>query len=130
MESTAIPLNLTLKVEESEEQIQSPDLEDGCADMQKVRICSEGAWKTKTLTSGPRTGPARRTPRPRSPRRSPWTASASACRGPSPSCPSGARGTPSTWPWASRATTSRPTSWPPSSSSAGACAAATTRASS
>lgn len=44
MESTAIPLNLTLKVEESEEQIQSPELEDGSTDMQKVRICSEGAW--------------------------------------------------------------------------------------
>lgn len=44
MEPTAIPLNLTLKVEESEEQIQSPELEDGSADMQKVRICSEGAW--------------------------------------------------------------------------------------
>ncbi|XP_016076166.1 PREDICTED: pogo transposable element with KRAB domain isoform X3 [Miniopterus natalensis] len=44
MESTAFPLNLTLKVEEREEEIQSPELEDGSTDMQKVRICSEGSW--------------------------------------------------------------------------------------
>ncbi|XP_045402568.1 pogo transposable element with KRAB domain isoform X3 [Lemur catta] len=44
MESTAYPLNLTLKEEEEEEEIQSRELEDGPADMQKVRICSEGGW--------------------------------------------------------------------------------------
>lgn len=44
MESTAFPLNLTLKVEEGEEEIQSPELEDGPTDTQKVRICSESAW--------------------------------------------------------------------------------------
>lgn len=43
MESTACPLNLTLKVEEEEEEIRSRDLEDGPTDMQKVRI-SEGGW--------------------------------------------------------------------------------------
>lgn len=44
MESTAYPLNLSLKEEEEEEEIQSRELEDGPADMQKVRICSEGGW--------------------------------------------------------------------------------------
>nr|XP_037841937.1 pogo transposable element with KRAB domain isoform X2 [Chlorocebus sabaeus] len=44
MESTAYPLNLTLKEEEEEEEIRSRELEDGPADMQKVRICSEGGW--------------------------------------------------------------------------------------
>lgn len=43
MESTACPLNLTLKVEEEEEEIRSRELEDGPTDMQKVRI-SEGGW--------------------------------------------------------------------------------------
>lgn len=43
MESTACPLNLTLKVEEEEEEIRSRDLEDGPTDMQKVRI-SDGGW--------------------------------------------------------------------------------------
>lgn len=50
MESTAYPLNLSLKEEEEEEEIQSRELEDGPADMQKVRICSEGGWKMKNLT--------------------------------------------------------------------------------
>lgn len=44
MASTACPLNLTLKEEEEEEEIQSRELEDGPTDMQKVRICSEGGW--------------------------------------------------------------------------------------
>ncbi|PNJ17814.1 pogo transposable element with KRAB domain isoform X1 [Pongo pygmaeus] len=44
MESTAYPLNLSLKEEEEEEEIQSRELEDSPADMQKVRICSEGGW--------------------------------------------------------------------------------------
>ncbi|XP_037362458.1 pogo transposable element with KRAB domain [Talpa occidentalis] len=44
MEPTAYPLNLTLKEEEEEEEIQSRELEDGPTDMQKVRICSEGGW--------------------------------------------------------------------------------------
>ena len=44
MESTAYPLNMTLKEEEEEEEIQSRELEDGPTDMQKVRICSEGGW--------------------------------------------------------------------------------------
>ncbi|KAF6075490.1 pogo transposable element derived with KRAB domain [Phyllostomus discolor] len=133
MEPAAFPLHLALKVEEGEEEAQSPELEGGPTDTQKVRICSESAWNTRKRTSSLRTGPAPCTPRPRSRHRrrhSPWTASASACPGTSPTCPSGARGTPSTWPWASRGTTSRPTTWPPGSSSAGACAAATTRASS
>ncbi|KAM9241808.1 pogo transposable element with KRAB domain [Dugong dugon] len=44
MESTAYPLTMTLKEEEEEEEIQGRELEDGCSDMQKVRICSEGGW--------------------------------------------------------------------------------------
>lgn len=44
MESTACPFNVTLKVEEEEEEIKSRELEDGPTDMQKVRICSEGGW--------------------------------------------------------------------------------------
>lgn len=44
MEPAAFPLHLTLKVEEGEEETQSPDLEDGPTDTQKVRICSESAW--------------------------------------------------------------------------------------
>lgn len=60
MESTAIPLSLTLKVEESEEQIQGPELEDGSTDMQKVRICSEGAWVS--LGSGGHTACAKPPP--------------------------------------------------------------------
>lgn len=51
MESTAYPLNLTLKEEEEEEEIQSRDLEDGPTDMQKVRICSEGGWVSKKVWS-------------------------------------------------------------------------------
>lgn len=47
MESTAYPLNLTLKEEQEEEEIQSRELEDGPADMQKVRICSEGGWVSR-----------------------------------------------------------------------------------
>lgn len=54
MESTAYPLNLTLKVEEEEEEIQSRKLEDGPTDMQKVRICSEGGWVSKKVW-GPHT---------------------------------------------------------------------------
>ncbi|KAK2509148.1 hypothetical protein MC885_012543, partial [Smutsia gigantea] len=49
MESTAYPLNLTLKEEEEEEEIQSRELEDGPTDMQKVRICSEGGWVSKQV---------------------------------------------------------------------------------
>lgn len=44
MESTGCPLNLSLKVEEQEEEIQSRALESGPTDTQKVRICSEGGW--------------------------------------------------------------------------------------
>ncbi|XP_015441642.2 pogo transposable element with KRAB domain [Pteropus alecto] len=44
MESTGCPLNLTLKVEEQEEEIQSRALESGPTDTQKVRICAEGGW--------------------------------------------------------------------------------------
>ncbi|KAL1769794.1 pogo transposable element with KRAB domain [Sigmodon hispidus] len=43
MESPAYPLNLTLK--EQKEEIQVQELEDGpTIDTQKVQICSEGAW--------------------------------------------------------------------------------------
>ena len=49
MASTACPLNLTLKEEEEEEEIQSRELEDGPTDMQKVRICSEGGWVSKKV---------------------------------------------------------------------------------
>lgn len=38
MEATVHPVQLALKEEEEEEAIESP------ADMQKVRICSEGGW--------------------------------------------------------------------------------------
>lgn len=43
MEFPAYPLNLSLK-EEQEKEIQIQELEDGPTDMQKVQICSEGAW--------------------------------------------------------------------------------------
>lgn len=43
MESRAYPLNLTLK-EEQKEETEIQDLEDGPIDMQRVQICSEGAW--------------------------------------------------------------------------------------
>ena len=51
MESTAYPLNMTLKEEEEEEEIQNRELEDGPTDMQKVRICSEGGWVSKKVWS-------------------------------------------------------------------------------
>eukprot|EP00072_Mus_musculus_P066083 XP_017167846.1 PREDICTED: pogo transposable element with KRAB domain isoform X1 [Mus musculus] len=44
MESRAYPLNLTLKEEQKEEEVEIQELEDGPIDMQKVQICSEGAW--------------------------------------------------------------------------------------
>ncbi|KAF6075489.1 pogo transposable element derived with KRAB domain [Phyllostomus discolor] len=44
MEPAAFPLHLALKVEEGEEEAQSPELEGGPTDTQKVRICSESAW--------------------------------------------------------------------------------------
>lgn len=42
MESSADPLNLTLKEEQKRGEIQ--ELEDGAIDMQKVQVCSEGVW--------------------------------------------------------------------------------------
>lgn len=61
MESTGCPLNLTLKVEEQEEEIQSRALESGSSDTQKVRICSEGGWVSEQgwgphLVGGPGLG--------------------------------------------------------------------------
>lgn len=50
MEPRAYPLNLTLK-EEQKEEIEIQELEDGPIDMQKVQICSEGAWVSKVLRS-------------------------------------------------------------------------------
>lgn len=47
MESRAYPLNLTLKEEQKEEEVEIQELEDGPIDMQKVQICSEGAWVSK-----------------------------------------------------------------------------------
>ncbi|KAM4860750.1 pogo transposable element with KRAB domain [Thomomys bottae] len=44
MESTVYALNLTLKEEQEEKEIQSQELKDGPTDMQKVRICSESGW--------------------------------------------------------------------------------------
>ena len=44
MEFRAYPLNLTLKEEQKEEEVEIQELEDGPIDMQKVQICSEGAW--------------------------------------------------------------------------------------
>lgn len=51
MEATVHPVQLALKEEEEEEAIEST------ADMQKVRICSEGGWvsewsKTLSLLAG------------------------------------------------------------------------------
>uniref|UniRef100_A0A8C2QK29 Pogo transposable element with KRAB domain n=1 Tax=Cricetulus griseus TaxID=10029 RepID=A0A8C2QK29_CRIGR len=43
MEFPAYPPNLSLK-EEQENEIQIQELEDAPIDMQKVQICSEGAW--------------------------------------------------------------------------------------
>lgn len=44
MESAAYPFSVTLKEEQDEEEIESRKLEGHPADMQKVRICSEGGW--------------------------------------------------------------------------------------
>lgn len=53
MESTGCPLNLSLKVEEQEEEIQSRALESGPTDTQKVRICSEGGWVSECAGVAP-----------------------------------------------------------------------------
>lgn len=50
MEFPAYPPNLSLK-EEQENEIQIQELEDAPIDMQKVQICSEGAWVSKSVGS-------------------------------------------------------------------------------
>lgn len=62
MESTAYPLNLTLKEEQEEEEIQSRELEDVPTDMQKVRICSEGGWVSKMVACRVRNRPRSQVP--------------------------------------------------------------------
>lgn len=51
MESPAYPLNLTLKEEQKEGEIEIQELEDGSIDTQKVQICSEGAWVSQVWGS-------------------------------------------------------------------------------
>lgn len=56
MESRAYPLNLTLKEEQKEDEVEIQELEDGPVEMQKVQICSEGTWVSKVWGSSLRAG--------------------------------------------------------------------------